>query len=469
MESKHLMIIGIIGLFFLQNIILLEPQSHTNNNMDKIIFNNVSPSQLYYSYNISIHNSPSGNGYYQQLITLKNYSIYNINSNGSNFYVAYENNTLIYTWVQSINKTVISFWSKILNGTSIIKIDVYNNKTNLFSSKGYLGIAPQYSATYNQSNNAMKVFSVGDAFLSSSDMSNYSISAGSSSVWTIGNGLSGLNTTSIYNILTTNNHYLPSNYMIVSSMYYGANSTRSGNPEAGFGFGSGSSEYDNIVYYGGHTYLSMANLTGTVSVLQLPFSNTTANSFTYRYISNNETQIFINDKYYNVTITNGKNLLNSGLSVDFTVNNQYLHVNYWYFANNIAMPTYTQSTNQFYSLNIISKNNGTIINNSYIYNGLFYSNNYINFTVNYSKFSNFYVYALNYSTNFPQYTQFLLTINNYTDNNSGLYYFGTLTILYHTQSIKPLRETTFTQYNMYFLIVIIIFILGLIIYGYKRG
>ena len=33
MESKHLMIIGIIGLFFLQNIILLEPQSHTNNNI----------------------------------------------------------------------------------------------------------------------------------------------------------------------------------------------------------------------------------------------------------------------------------------------------------------------------------------------------------------------------------------------------------------------------------------------------
>ena len=157
MESKHLMIIGIISLFLLQNIILLEPQSHINNK-EKIIFDNVSPSQLYYSYNITIHNSPSGNGYYQQLFTLKNYSIYNINSNGSNFYVAYENNTLIYTWVQSINKTVISFWSKILNGTSIIKIDVYNNKTNLFSSNGHIGEAPQLSSTYAEYDNGVNVF-----------------------------------------------------------------------------------------------------------------------------------------------------------------------------------------------------------------------------------------------------------------------------------------------------------------------
>ena len=35
-------------------------------------------------YQIDLTNLPSGNGYYQQLITLNNYDTYGINSNGSN-------------------------------------------------------------------------------------------------------------------------------------------------------------------------------------------------------------------------------------------------------------------------------------------------------------------------------------------------------------------------------------------------
>lgn len=458
MESKHLMIIGIISLFLLQNIILLEPQSHTNNNMDKIIFNNVSPSQLYYSYNISIHNSPTGNGYYQQLITLKNYSIYNINSNGSNFYVAYENNTLIYTWVQSINKTVISFWSKILNGTSIIKIDVYNNKTNLFSENGYLNdvtgqnIFPHWQSFAGLSslpsgwiqtggtitfgaNNISFSSSAANALLMSPWESANNFAYGSKDLIT-GTGNPGNGRNNFLSWISTSQSTYANFYGATldannSNFYYYQNAT---GPTESTLIGQTGTWYDSLIEYSGSSASLIEN--GQNVITGLPISST------------------IPDQY-----------------PGFLVNNGTLSIQYAFTAliGTSGMSTFTQSTNQFYSLNIISKNNGTIINNSYIYNGLFYSNNYINFTVNYSKFSNFYVYALNYSTNFPEYTQFLLTINNYTDNNSGLYYFGTLTILYHTQSIKPLRETTFTQYNMYFLIVIIIFILGLIIYGYKRG
>ena len=428
MESKHLMIIGIISLFLLQNIILLEPQSHTNNNMDKIIFNNVSPSQLYYSYNISIHNSPTGNGYYQQLITLKNYSIYNINSNGSNFYVAYENNTLIYTWVQSINKTVISFWSKILNGTSIIKIDVYNNKTNLFSSGGHIGEAPQLSSTYAEYDNGKIVF----------DNQNDPLYSGSL-YWNFLN--------------SSNSYYGGSTTNVTVNDGYHVDGTLPGNI---YGIIFSGNQF-NATFYG-LTNASSNNFIGM---------QTDGVSSAYFLINTNANKPFSVSLYEKDANGEYEYNNNSYLNAGSPFND--LTIYYVFATRTLTMPTFTQSTNQFYSLNIISKNNGTIINNSYIYNGLFYSNNYINFTVNYSKFSNFYVYALNYSTNFPQYTQFLLTINNYTDNNSGLYYFGTLTILYHTQSIKPLRETTFTQYNMYFLIVIIIFILGLIIYGYKRG
>lgn len=458
MESKHLMIIGIIGLFFLQNIILLEPQSHTNNNMDKIIFNNVSPSQLYYSYNISIHNSPCGNGYYQQLITLKNYSIYNINSNGSNFYVAYENNTLIYSWIQNINKTVITLWSKILNGTSEIKIDVYNNKTNLFSSNGFLG----YNRTY---------FNAPLVFPYAIDFTNLSGFNGNNAYYTINNGLN----LSHYGGITSNLSY--------GSGYFGYQLKITGNAGGNFEYFAvnnrssntngnesilGASVY-NSEYLGYQTRTDSGNKASTANTSYL--NNQEVEGYMYiPSLSPSYIVLKVNSKTFNSSTAGDLPVYHQTYLVAQNNNaTSWLNMYYWFYSPITVMPTFTQSTNQFYSLNIISKNNGTIINNSYIYNGLFYSNNYINFTVNYSKFSNFYVYALNYSTNFPQYTQFLLTINNYTDNNSGLYYFGTLTILYHTQSIKPLRETTFTQYNMYFLIVIIIFILGLIIYGYKRG
>lgn len=475
MESKHLMIIGIISLFLLQNIILLEPQSHTNNNMDKIIFNNVSPSQLYYSYNISIHNSPSGNGYYQQLITLKNYSIYNINSNGSNFYVAYENNTLIYSWIQNINKTVITLWSKILNGTSEIKIDVYNNKTNLFSSNGYIGASNSIS---NGNDNIKNVFPFAENFYTSlpqgwqtSDSNGYSFSE---------NGITITNGSIVYTCSSFNSLNYSFNAIISFTEpvteNIGLSISNSTSPQ-----GSNSGSNAEILYLGNNNQLSLYSSNGTTTgyngfsnkIVVSAIGNHTvyeigmniSKTTEYAYLNSSSVATF--SQTYNqpqYIILGDFNGLSSG-----TIGFNPFHVYDLFVHKNLIMPTFTQSTNQFYSLNIISKNNGTIINNSYIYNGLFYSNNYINFTVNYSKFSNFYVYALNYSTNFPQYTQFLLTINNYSDNNSGLYYFGTLTILYHTQSIKPLRETTFTQYNMYFLIVIIIFILGLIIYGYKRG
>ena len=111
------------------------------------------------SYLITLKGVPSGNGMYQQLITINNYSKYGINGDGSNiaFYDG-SNLTHLYAWIQFINITTIQIWVKNFNGSSIINMQVLYSFENLFSSSGYLGEAPQLSSIYAEYDNGRYVF-----------------------------------------------------------------------------------------------------------------------------------------------------------------------------------------------------------------------------------------------------------------------------------------------------------------------
>ena len=111
------------------------------------------------SYLITLKGVPSGNGTYQQLITINNYSKYGINTEGSNiaFYDG-SNLTHLYAWIQSINITTIQIWIKNYNDSSKIDMQVLSKFENLFNSTGYLGD--------NTTNNAKYVFSIHNANVS---------------------------------------------------------------------------------------------------------------------------------------------------------------------------------------------------------------------------------------------------------------------------------------------------------------
>jgi hypothetical protein len=96
-----------------------------------------------HQYPISISNSPSGTGYYQQLITINNYTKYGINTAVSNFEIASNNGTLLYTWIQSYNSTTLTIWVKMPYGTTSVNLQVFPQFENLLSATGYVGEASQ--------------------------------------------------------------------------------------------------------------------------------------------------------------------------------------------------------------------------------------------------------------------------------------------------------------------------------------
>ena len=105
-------------------------------------------------YPIHVNSNLTGNGTYQQLLTISDPSHYGINANGSNiaFYDG-SNQTQLYAWEQSINSTAIQVWVKNYNGSNIIDMRVLPFDKNLFNATGYLGEAPQLSPSWNEYNN----------------------------------------------------------------------------------------------------------------------------------------------------------------------------------------------------------------------------------------------------------------------------------------------------------------------------
>ena len=110
------------------------------------------------AYPINLNDVPTGNGTYQQLITISNPSDYNINSKGSNIQFTSTNGTLLYAWIQNINSTEMQVWVKNYNSSSVIIMQVFPSFENLFSANGYLGEAPDLSSVYGQYFNAPLVF-----------------------------------------------------------------------------------------------------------------------------------------------------------------------------------------------------------------------------------------------------------------------------------------------------------------------
>ena len=102
-------------------------------------------------YPIHVNSNLTGNGTYQQLLTISDPSHYGINANGSNlaFYDG-SNNTHLYAWIQSINKTSMQVWVKNYYASNVIDMQVLPSYKNLFNATGYLGD--------NTTNNAKYVF-----------------------------------------------------------------------------------------------------------------------------------------------------------------------------------------------------------------------------------------------------------------------------------------------------------------------
>jgi hypothetical protein len=110
-------------------------------------------------YPIHVNSNLTGNGTYQQLLTLSDPSHYGINANGSNlaFYDG-SNNTHLYAWIQSVNNTSMQIWVKNYNTSNIIDMQVLPSYKDLFNATGYLGEAPQLSSVYGEYFNAPEVF-----------------------------------------------------------------------------------------------------------------------------------------------------------------------------------------------------------------------------------------------------------------------------------------------------------------------
>jgi len=112
-------------------------------------------------YNITLSNDTSNvSGYYQQVITLTNYSYYGINTNASNFYIKDNNGSDLYSWIQFHNSSTLTFWTKVPYGTREIYLNILSKNVSILSSNGYLGNAnfstnniryvfPSYVTNYN--------------------------------------------------------------------------------------------------------------------------------------------------------------------------------------------------------------------------------------------------------------------------------------------------------------------------------
>ncbi len=82
----------------------------------------------------------SGIVYYNQLLVIKNYSSYGINTNVSNIYFEQNNGSYINAWIQFHNATMVVIWTKIPINTSKISMCVLPKNIDILSSNGFIGV-----------------------------------------------------------------------------------------------------------------------------------------------------------------------------------------------------------------------------------------------------------------------------------------------------------------------------------------
>lgn len=186
-------------------------------------------------YPINLTNVPSGSGVYQQRIEI-NMTMYSLNSQGSNIGFFAPNGTQEYAWLESINGTNATYWVKNYNGSSTIDMKVYTGSTNLFSSTGYLGEAPQLSSTYGEYDNGKYVFVDYWNFVGTSLPSGWT----SSGSVTVNNGI----TVAYSGYAYTTSSYGHNSALIFD--FYGNYPTATSRNDAGGGFVTDGSGYAGI-------------------------------------------------------------------------------------------------------------------------------------------------------------------------------------------------------------------------------
>ena len=301
------------------------------------------------SYLITLKGVPSGNGTYQQLLTINNYSKYGINDNGSNIeFFDYSNYTHLYAWIQSINSSTLTIWIKNYNDSSFIDIQVLSKVENLFSVKGYLGEAPQLSSVYAEySGNAYKIFSQFDDF---TNISGWTTS--NTSLDYANNGLYMLSGPS----LISDNTY---NFEGHSFVFYGEfiNQSSANIPtDTTYIYASIGSDYYNRFMFGNGNY-------GWGYYI---YNNTNGHQFTYRNFDSLDSLYSITPYYSNSSAQFSVNGVSTTVSYNSVVyQNQSLDFNnfncynvrigpiYYEFITQIplsSMPTFTVGSSIYHSI-----------------------------------------------------------------------------------------------------------------------
>ena len=485
---NKIIIILVIFVMLFSGFTLLENSQTNNFYENKINTNNfISSNSPIYNLTIYIHNSPAGNGYYQQLFNFNStsYFINNLNQNASNFYISYENGTLIYSWIQNWNFTTknLSVWSKLQNGTKVIMIEIFNQNTNLLSANGFIGLAPQYSSTYGAVDNGKMVFPFYEDFKSgilknfSTNYAQYltfndglKILDGNSSLTVLSNISQGNSGTVLWNgefNTGTSSNSVSQGTGTTGSLYLGVQFI--GNSVFAFNYYNGSTAPENIIFQNtGQTGSDNNFSTNTFQNYAVSVNTTKGNTYQMAYLNNILQDTEWKDGY---TSTGVFGFFTQQTSVAYEI---------WHYMAEInmpmkSMPTYTTSSTPImftYHIQIKSFSNQNSIKNCFKYNNNVYNSlvNTISFT-NSSKFT-FSLYPQNYTIFNTSYltntTVIHIQENQYSSANFINYYYN-ISISYYSKTSTPINY--YSPPNYYFTIGIIIFLLigGLIIYTKIRN
>ena len=327
------------------------------------------------TYPIYLTGVPKGNGTYQQLITINNYSKYGINDNGSNiaFYDA-SNLTHLYAWIQSINATSMQVWIKNYNISHIIDMQILPSFENLFNANGYIGEAPQLSSIYGEYFNAKKVFPYATDF-SSVNTSQWGYPA--SNDFKISDGITLYNATS----LNDNYGWNTSRYVqIVRLNHVGDNvnwlypqQSPTNHPQFFLGSSNG---YLELYDYNGTSVSSF------LSSIKITDGYLTYQGWTYK----NTFSIDAGENTSYMTIPNMPLVSHPAIYDGYNNTIQYLIEREMAGVNN-SMPTSTIGTSLYHSIDFKLIGSSTSINWGIFINGTFYnansSNIYLNMTNGY--------------------------------------------------------------------------------------
>ena len=320
------------------------------------------------TYPIYLSNLPKGNGTYQQLITINNYSKYGINNKGSNIeFFDSSNYTHLYAWIQSINATSMQIWIKNYNESNIIDMQVFPSFENLFSAIGYLGYGEEYF-------NAQDIFVYATDF---TNLSDFTVISGSPKFVSNGVNLSDSE-------ISSNSKYNISSYRFIWNWTTSIISTSNYN-YVGFVSVNGTSYVPpyyslyNIVYYLNqnntgtklHQFTTELNGTNTYEIY--------GNSKEAYYIFNNQNPYTFGNIYYNPMPLN--------FAVDFAFSSGTVIFHYFIVERNITIPIFTIGKSLYHSIDFKLIGSSISFQWSISINGTIYnatsSNFYLNMTNGY--------------------------------------------------------------------------------------